>query len=123
MPKPLPFASIQNILKGLIKDYGMEGHMAEHRLRAEWPDLVGKAVALHSRPGQIRFHKLYLSVDSPGWMQELNFLKPALLKKVNDALVRNQSGFTVKEIILKMEAFPGGEGSSPGTSGASPVSP
>lgn len=108
MRKPLPFDSIQNVLKGLIKDYGMEGHMAEHRLQKDWHTIVGHSVALHSQPGQIRFNKLYLSVDSPGWMQELSFLKPALLKKVNAALLRNDSGFGVKEIVLKME------GKSPG---------
>ncbi len=102
MPKALPFASADQILQGLISQYGLEGPMAEHRLRERWAEVVGDQIAAHAQPDQIRFRKLYLAVDSPAWMQELAFLKPTLLEKVNAALRRFRADFHIQEIVLKL---------------------
>jgi predicted nucleic acid-binding Zn ribbon protein len=102
MPKALPFTSADQILQGLIAQYGLEGPMAEHRLREHWTEIVGDQVAAHAQPDQIRFRKLYLTVDSSAWMQEMSFLKPMLLEKVNGALNRFRAGFHLQEIILRL---------------------
>ena len=36
----------------------------------------------HTWPAQIRFKKLYLVVRNSVWLQQLTFLKPALLAKL-----------------------------------------
>lgn len=115
MPKPLPLSSIQEVLRGLIAQYGFEGPMAEHRLREAWSGIVGVRIAAHTRPDQIRFNKLYLSVDSTAWMQELAFFKPALLEKVNRHLLKENGGgeFALKEIVLRLEPGLPPPGSSP----------
>lgn len=102
MPKALPFTSADQILQGLIAQYGLEGPMAEHRLREHWAEVVGDQIAAHAQPDQIRFRKLYLAVDSPAWMQELAFLKPTLMEKVNTALRRFRADFHIQEIVLKL---------------------
>lgn len=102
MPKALPFTSADQILQGLIAQYGLEGPMAEHRLREHWAEVVGDQIASHAQPDQIRFRKLYLAVDSPAWMQELAFLKPTLMEKVNTALRRFRADFHIQEIVLKL---------------------
>ena len=76
--------------------------MAEHFLKQRWAEIVGEQIAGHTQPDQIRFHKLYLSVDSPPWMQELSFLKSTLLEKVNAALIDHNAGLTVHEIVLRL---------------------
>lgn len=76
--------------------------MAEHHLREHWVEIVGEQIAAHAQPDQIRFHKLYMAVDSPAWMQELAFLKPTLLEKINAALGRPQTRFLIEEIILRL---------------------
>jgi len=76
--------------------------MAEHRLRENWAGVVGDQIAAHAQPDQIRFRKLFLAVDSPAWMQELSFLKPVLLQKVNAALNQFRAGFHLQEITLKL---------------------
>lgn len=73
--------------------------MAEHRLREHWAEVVGDQIASHAQPDQIRFRKLYLAVDSPAWMQELAFLKPTLMEKVNAALRRFRADFHIQEVM------------------------
>jgi hypothetical protein len=57
--------------------------MFEARLRRQWPDIVGEPIAAHTRPDQVRFKKLYVLVHNSVWLQQLTFLKPVLLDKVN----------------------------------------
>ncbi|HTN43601.1 MAG TPA: DUF721 domain-containing protein [Nitrospiria bacterium] len=102
MPKPQSLTAASQVLQGLIAQYGLSGPLAEYRLREHWAEIVGNQIAGHALPDRIRFHKLYLSVDSPAWMQELTFLKPTLIDKVNAALHRFQAGFRVQEIILQL---------------------
>jgi len=102
MPKASSFTSASQVLQRLIAQYGLEGPLAEHRLREHWAEIVGNQIAGHAHPDKIRFRKLYLSVDSPAWMQELAFLRPTLLEKVNAALYRFQAGFHIEELILQL---------------------
>ena len=102
MPKSPSLTSVSHVLQHLISQYGLEGPLAEHRLREHWVDVVGNQIAGHAQPDKIRFRKLYLSVDSPAWMQELAFLRPTLLEKVNAALRRFKAGFHIQEVILQL---------------------
>jgi hypothetical protein len=70
------------ILSGLAKRLGLESRLIELRLQRRWHDLVGEPMASHTRPAQIRFKKLYLIVRNSVWLQQLTFLKPALLTKL-----------------------------------------
>ncbi len=40
-------------------------------LEQHWPDLVGKDIAAHTRPGAVRGNTVTVFVDSSVWMQEL----------------------------------------------------
>jgi hypothetical protein len=63
----------------------LETKLLEFQLRRDWPRIVGQPIAAHTRPDQIRFKKLYLLVENSVWMQQLAFLKPTLLAKINEA--------------------------------------
>jgi hypothetical protein len=76
------FDSFGNILTGLSKRLGLESRLLELRLQHRWHDIVGEPMASHTWPGQIRFKKLYLVVRNSVWLQQLTFLKPALLTKL-----------------------------------------
>ncbi|MBX3236722.1 MAG: DUF721 domain-containing protein [Nitrospiraceae bacterium] len=91
------------ILAGLAHRLGLESKLFEARLRRSWPELAGEAIAAHTRPDQIRFKKLYIYVQNSVWLQQLTFLKPVLLQKVNtlagqplvtDIVLRIGEGFT-----------------------------
>jgi hypothetical protein len=90
--------SFGTILAGLATRLGLESKLFEGRLRRQWPELVGETVAQHTRPGQIRFKKLYIHVHNSVWLQQLTFLKPALLQKVNELAGER----LVTEIVLRI---------------------
>ncbi len=96
-----PLDSIGSILSGIAHRFGLEAKMLECRLRRQWPEIVGAQIAAHTRPDQIRFKKLYLSVHNSVWLQQLTFLKPQLLQKVNE--VAGQP--VVTEIVMRIGEF------------------
>lgn len=104
--------SVAFILEGLARRLGLETKLLESRLRRQWPDIVGEQVAAHTRPEQIRFKKLLVHVRHSVWLQQLTFLKPALLQKINDAAGEP----LVSELVLRI-----GDVSDRPAHGASPV--
>ena len=101
--------SFGSILSGLAKRLGLESRLVELRLQHRWRNIVGEPMASHTWPDQIRFKKLYLIVRNSVWLQQLTFLKPALLAKL-----QAESGpgavtdiaFRVGEIPDEMETSP-----------------
>jgi hypothetical protein len=76
--------SFSTILSGLSKRLGLQSHLFELRLQQQWRDIIGEPVGSHTWPAQVRFKKLYLIVRNSVWLQQLVFLKPTLLAKLND---------------------------------------
>jgi hypothetical protein len=72
------------ILSGLSKRLGLQSHLFELRLQQQWPEVIGEPVASHTWPAHLRFKKLYLIVRNSVWLQQLIFLKPTLLAKLNE---------------------------------------
>ncbi len=93
--------SFSTILSGLAKRLGLQSHLFEVRLQQQWRDIIGEPVASHTWPAQVRFKKLYLIVRNSVWLQQLVFLKPTLLAKLNEragAEVLTDIAFRVGEI-------------------------
>ena len=84
--------SFSTILAGLANRLGLESKLFEARLRRCWPDIVGEP---------IRFKKLYVFVHNSVWLQQLTFLKPVLLEKVNAMAEQT----LVTEIVLRIGEF------------------
>ena len=82
----------------MLKALGLQGHLSGYRIFGQWEQTVGAVIARHARPQTVRGKKLYLSVDSPAWMQQLSLLKPELIEKVN----RNLGRDAIKDIALKL---------------------
>ncbi|MCC6964714.1 MAG: DUF721 domain-containing protein [Nitrospira sp.] len=101
--------SFGTILAGVAHRLGLESKLFEARLRRHWPDIVGEPIATHTRPDQIRFKKLHVYVHNSVWLQQLTFLKPVLLEKVN-GMAGDQ---LVTEIVLRIGEFSGERRVSP----------
>ncbi len=100
---PGTFDSFGSILSGLSKRLGLESRMLELRLQRRWRDIVGEPMASHTWPAQIRFKKLYLIVRNSVWLQQLTFLKPALLTKL-----QAESGTgSITDIAFRVGEVPG----------------
>jgi hypothetical protein len=83
MKKPQP---IRSILEQTIKSLEIEVPLKTYSILGAWNEIAGESVAAHSQPRSIRNRILFIDVVHPTWMQQLQFLKPTLLEKVNTFL-------------------------------------
>lgn len=102
MPKGFSPSPISPILKGIIKDFGLEKGIAGARLQMRWREIVGPQVASHTYPAEIRFDTLHLTVDSAVWMHQLSFLKKEVIEKCNRLLGKE----SVRKIQLRTGSIP-----------------
>lgn len=109
MSGPGTLDSFGSILSGLSKRLGLSSRLLELRLQHRWHDIVGEPMASHTWPAQIRFKKLYLIVRNSVWLQQLTFLKPTLLTKL-----QAESGTeSVTDIAFRVGEIPGETDPSP----------
>lgn len=69
---------------------------ALQRLQRNWPRLVGKPLAAHTRPGSIRRGTLTVYTDEPGASFLLMLDKPRLLEKL-----RTQARCEIEEVVVR----------------------
>jgi predicted nucleic acid-binding Zn ribbon protein len=70
--------ALDRVSRGL----GLPPAAATARLVQAWPDVVGEAVAAHTRPRWVRDGILSLVVDDPVWAAQLRWLEGDLLARV-----------------------------------------
>ena len=70
--------------------------LADHAVWSHWDAVVGPTLARHARPERLRRGVLVVAVDSPEWMQELQFLKHELRERLNARLGRS----AVRDVFL-----------------------
>lgn len=83
MQKP---QSIRSILDKTLKVLEIDVPVKTYSILGAWNEIVGESVATHSQPRSIRNRILFIDVTHSTWMQQLQFLKPTLLEKVNTFL-------------------------------------
>jgi hypothetical protein len=74
--------SLSSLLKSYFKESGLESGLLINKLRKEWPELVGEAIASHTSPESIKDKELTISVDTPQWMHHLGFFKEEITDKL-----------------------------------------
>jgi predicted nucleic acid-binding Zn ribbon protein len=79
---------IGQILADVVRDLGLAKKMSEQRAVVEWPDIVGRRVAEHSRAIRVDNGRLLVEVDSSVWSQELTLMKRSILRRINDRIGR-----------------------------------
>lgn len=99
----------------MAKRLGLESRLLELRVQREWGRIVGEPIASHTWPDQIRFKKLYLIVRSSVWMQQLTFLKPALLAKLQ------QVDGSITDLSLRVGEIPSSRSAVDATSSTNPL--
>ncbi len=83
MKKP---QSIRSVLENTLKGLEIDVPLKSYSILGAWNEIVGATVAAHSQPRSIRNRILFIEVAHSTWMQQLQFLKPTLLEKVNNFL-------------------------------------
>ncbi len=83
MKKP---QSIHLILEQTLKGLRLDVPLKTYSIWGAWKEIVGEPIALHTQPHAIRNRILFIEVSHSTWMQQLQFLKPTLLGKINGFL-------------------------------------
>ncbi len=78
--------SIQTLMQTLEDSPQWRENAGLRRVLAQWPRLVGEAVAQHSRPTKIYRQVLQVSVSSSAWSQTLTFERSRILQKLHTTL-------------------------------------
>lgn len=74
---------LRSILEDTLKSLGIKTTMKGYSLWGAWREIVGDSIASNAQPTAIRNRILFIEVSHPTWIQQLQFLKPALLEKIN----------------------------------------
>jgi hypothetical protein len=96
------FEPIQSVLKDVSQGSALALKLSQARLQMEWEELVGQTIAKHSYPESIRYKKLYLVADNSIWLQQLVFLKAAILKAIHSIM----PDLDVTDIVLQIGVIP-----------------
>ena len=91
-PRPVS-ESLDDVVAGLTRPLPPAGHPpAAHRASAatlgtvfsRWEELVGPAVARHTRPLRLEGGTLVVAVDEPPWATQVRVLAPGILARLVD---------------------------------------
>ena len=69
-----------------LKSLGVNAPMKGYSIWGAWREIVGDSVASNAQPSAVRNRILFVEVSHPTWIQQLQFLKPTLLEKINGFL-------------------------------------
>ena len=80
------FKSLNDILKNLIKNLGIEREILENQAIVHWPMIVGPKIAENTSAELIKDGILFVKVKSDVWRNELLFYKKDLIERLNQKL-------------------------------------
>jgi predicted nucleic acid-binding Zn ribbon protein len=73
---------IGQVAAGLFAERGWERPVAEARVFADWPSLVGADIAARCRPVSLHGGELRLAAESTAWATQLRLLSATLLSRL-----------------------------------------
>jgi len=74
---------VGDVLRAVLDRLPVRERLREYAIWPHWEEAVGSTIARHARPVRIRRGLLCVAVDSPVWMQELQFLKESIRVQLN----------------------------------------
>jgi hypothetical protein len=78
-----------SLLAPLIRDLGIRDGVRLAGIRKDWSSLFAGAVPLHTYPLKLSDDELLIAVDSPVWLQELQFYKGDIVGKLGSHGVKS----------------------------------
>jgi len=92
------FVHIGNIIPNALKNYRRQPDSGMGKVWEVWNDAVGKMIAENARPSAFKGKLMIVNVSSSAWIQNLQFEKDEIIKKVNAGLGKRQ----VQDIQFKV---------------------
>ncbi len=87
---------IDGIVDKSIDVLGLRKKIKEVSSMSVWPQVVGDTIASKTKPKKVKGSRLWVEVSSSAWMNELLYLKPTLISRINESL----GGNVIKDIIF-----------------------
>lgn len=92
------FVHIGNVIRDVLKNHRLKTDASLARVWDIWEEAVGKVIAANTRPAAFKGNLLIVYATSSSWLQQLRFLKPEIIQKLNHVLGEG----TVKAIKFKI---------------------
>jgi predicted nucleic acid-binding Zn ribbon protein len=89
--------SVSALLSEAFRGKPMEKRLEEAGIWRVWDETVGLQIAAKARPSRFQDGVLTVMVNSAPWMQQLNFMKRDIARRINEKLGKE----LVREIYLK----------------------
>ncbi len=71
-----------SILTPAIKRLGIEENVRLLRITGEWETIFSEPLSLHMSPSRLLEGELLINADSPIWMQQLQFCRAEIMRKL-----------------------------------------
>jgi predicted nucleic acid-binding Zn ribbon protein len=92
------FVHIGNIIPNALKNYRRQPDSGMGKVWEIWNHAVGKMIAENATPSAFKGKLMIVNVSSSAWIQNLQFEKDEIIKKVNAGLGKRQ----VEDIQFKV---------------------
>lgn len=78
--------SIHALIEQILASKGLDKKLQQYRAWSVWDEVVGPQISQHAQPLRVRESILEVRVENATWMQQLQLLKPKILKELNEKL-------------------------------------
>ncbi|HBO84882.1 MAG: hypothetical protein A2073_01880 [Deltaproteobacteria bacterium GWC2_42_11] len=95
LQKPIPISAV---LEGSFARLGIKRRVNEFAILKDWGRLAGSSISKFAVPVKLVGKTLYVAVSTSVWMEELKYVKPDLINKINENLGKD----CVSDIIFKL---------------------
>lgn len=92
----MKFQSMDDVLKKLVRNLGIEAQLLENEALIHWPTVVGPNVAQNTRAERVKNGRLFVKAKNDVWKNELMFYKLDIIEKLNSKIGKP----VVHDIIL-----------------------
>jgi predicted nucleic acid-binding Zn ribbon protein len=95
------FSHLGELVKAGLERVGLHGAVRENSALALWAEVVGEKTASATQADRVRNGIMYVTCRDSLWAQELHFLRPIIIEKLNERL----GGEVIREIRLSGVGF------------------
>lgn len=78
--------SLGSLVGGLVRTHGWKTSLDVGSVMGRWPEIVGAAIAAHSRPERFEAPVLEIAADSTAWATQLGLMIPELKARLEQEL-------------------------------------
>lgn len=96
VPGPSP---VSEVLPGVVAGKGWEARLLTTNVLRRWPQIVGDAVATHTRPVRLAGGILVVAAADNTWVTQVRYLSEAIREQVNAHLPPEQAVRSVDVVL------------------------